>query len=77
MNHGILNRTALIQLLKVWLVGDLQCSVMYTVYRRTSTTSRLYIGLAVCLYVFINISLFSLMFKPLYLCRERPDQESD
>ncbi len=50
-----------------------------------STTSRLYIGLAVCLYiglavclyVFINILLFSLMFKPLYLCRERPDQESD
>ncbi len=42
-----------------------------------STTSRLYIGLAVRLYVFINISLFSLMFKLLYLCRERPDQESN
>ncbi len=42
-----------------------------------STTSRLYIGLAVHLYVFINIHLFSLMFKLLYLCRERPDQETE
>ncbi len=45
--------------------------------RTISTTSRLYIGLAVRLYVFINTSLISLMFKLLYLCRERPGQESN
>ncbi len=42
-----------------------------------STTSRLYIGLAVCLQYF---TIFSLMCSNLYIsagCRERPDQESD
>ncbi len=43
-----------------------------------STTSRLYIGLAVRLYRCLSIfHVFSLVFKLLYLCRERPDQESE
>ncbi len=48
----------------------------YLVYS-ISTTSRLYIGLAVRLYVFTIFHIFSLMFKLLYLCRERPNQETD
>ncbi len=44
---------------------------------RISTTSRLYIGLAVHLYVFTIFHIFSLMFKLLCLCRERPNQETD
>ncbi len=39
-----------------------------------STTSRLYIGVCRCLSIF---HVFSLMFKLLYLCRERPDQETN
>ncbi len=35
------------------------------------------IGLAVCLYVFTIFHIFSLVFKLLYLCRERPNQETD
>ncbi len=48
---------------------------IYLYYRLVQpVTSRMYIGLAVRLYVF---HLFSLVSKLLYLCRERPDQESD
>ncbi len=41
-----------------------------------STTSRLYIGLAVRLHVFSIIAIFSLVFNLFYLCREKPQQET-
>ncbi len=45
--------------------------------RGLSTTSRLYIGLAVRLHVFSTIAIFSLVFNLFYLCREKPQEESD